>query len=492
VTSDHGTHVAGIAAGRRVRGTPYVGFAPNADLVFAAFGNSGDEADDINAWFSSSLCDAVRFIFDEAERRGQPAVVNLSLGSHAGPHDGSSLEDRCLDELVGPGRIIVASAGNEGEGSYHSTRDEQVVVHASGELGVAPKRAWFLVPGAEDGGLLEGQLWVNPGAELTARLGVRSAAGVDVTTESVALDGQLDGVTLDVDGAPLGPIALYGDETPSGARALEFAVLDEDGDGAEADLDWFIEVSGAGAMDGFIDTTFGGGFVERAEGFAADSSMTVGFPAVIPNVIAVGAYVTRPTWRAEDGSWYASLDSQTEEPVTLGELCKFSSRGPSRDPARTGLKPDVVAPGEMIVSALARTGGAADPQVLIDSSRNGFIVEAGTSQSSPAIAGIIALQLERDPSLTPEKLRAIWKDAAQVPKGGSAEDWGRGKLDAWRAVSLTPEVNAGHKPKKSDSGCSVAGPQGRNFGWVGVGAAVTGGLLRRRRRPASGLRRAAS
>src|SRR5690606_29612409 len=45
---------------------------------------------------------------------GRPIVVNLSLGGMAGPHDGTTLFEQALDSLVGPGRLLVVSAGNEG------------------------------------------------------------------------------------------------------------------------------------------------------------------------------------------------------------------------------------------------------------------------------------------------------------------------------------------------------------------------------------------
>ena len=63
----------------------------------------------------------IKHIFDLAESRNQPCVVNLSLGGHFGAHDGSSIAERMIDDLSGDGRVVVVSAGNEGNDSIHAS-----------------------------------------------------------------------------------------------------------------------------------------------------------------------------------------------------------------------------------------------------------------------------------------------------------------------------------------------------------------------------------
>jgi len=48
------------------------------------------------------------------------STLNLSLGGQSGPHDGS--DDFCssISALTGPGRIVVASAGNDQEDNIHA------------------------------------------------------------------------------------------------------------------------------------------------------------------------------------------------------------------------------------------------------------------------------------------------------------------------------------------------------------------------------------
>ena len=43
-----------------------------------------------------NITDGIQYCFDYAESVGKPCVVNISLGSHLGPHDGTSDTDRAL------------------------------------------------------------------------------------------------------------------------------------------------------------------------------------------------------------------------------------------------------------------------------------------------------------------------------------------------------------------------------------------------------------
>ena len=85
--------------------------APRADIIAVVDDNETE----------TSVVDAASFIYQIAQERGQPAVVNLSAGTHFGPHDDSGLEVQALDALVeaAPGRAFVASAGNEGSDFIH-------------------------------------------------------------------------------------------------------------------------------------------------------------------------------------------------------------------------------------------------------------------------------------------------------------------------------------------------------------------------------------
>ncbi len=103
--------------------------------------------------------------------------------------------------------------------------------------------------------------------------------------------------------------------------------------------------------------------------------------------------------------------------ITVGAVDKsdniasYSSRGPNRDGS---IKPDVTNVGTNIYSANA--------------SSNGYRYMSGTSMATPMTAGVVALMLQKNPSLTPAQVKYILERTAK-PMGGSQPNndygWGR-------------------------------------------------------------------
>jgi hypothetical protein len=61
---------------------------------------------------------AVRFALE----RNFPLVINLSIGNNYGAHDGSTLLETYMDQLVGLGQItIVTGMGNQGTSEKHTS-----------------------------------------------------------------------------------------------------------------------------------------------------------------------------------------------------------------------------------------------------------------------------------------------------------------------------------------------------------------------------------
>jgi major intracellular serine protease len=96
----HGTHVAGTIAASN-KGTGIVGVAPEAKILALK------ALDDDGSGYMSWTVDAIRYAITQ-----QVDVINLSLG---GPHTPDL--QRAVREAVAAGIIVVAAAGNEGDGN---------------------------------------------------------------------------------------------------------------------------------------------------------------------------------------------------------------------------------------------------------------------------------------------------------------------------------------------------------------------------------------
>lgn len=146
----HGTHVTDIAAGRSPD-PDFLGVAPGADIIYVHLGKptEADPKAKANAELKSLgssefLYNAVKYIFEKADKLGKPAVINLSLGAYGGSHDGTSILECKFDELLKakPGRAIVIAAGN-------GLREE---IHTSGTVihGAEPYVIKWLIPSREN------------------------------------------------------------------------------------------------------------------------------------------------------------------------------------------------------------------------------------------------------------------------------------------------------------------------------------------------------
>ena len=393
----HGTHVLSIAAGDGSSSEyGFIGVAPQASLVMVK-----------TTFFTSDILRGVEYVFDIADSLGFPAVVNLSLGGHEGPHDGTSLFEQGLDELAaGPGRAIVVSAGNEGE------RD----IHASSTL-YGGTTSYAIDPHDTQ---VELSIWY-PG------------------------DSRFN-VTITPPGEP--PIAVpWGTETgvistPAGMVRVDNAwagVNPNNGDneafvrlhGLSNFADWRIAIgdtSGGGRFDMWVTSG-------TATLIGGDPTLTIDEPGNADNVITVGAYTTKAAWSSQSGN--QDYTSQ----YTVGTLASFSSRGPTRDGR---VKPELVAPGAWICAALSEDAGWQSAFVHPDGVHT---MELGTSMAAPHVSGAIALMFSIDPDLMTAEIRSILTTTAvQDGHTGSVPNsrWGWGKLDV--AAAVQEAIQSGPEP----------------------------------------------
>ncbi len=109
----HGTHVMGIMVGSAVKGQ-YQGMAPEADIYLADFNSDREQFENPDENTSATAVLGFKYIFDQAEADNKPCIINFSSCESVTLTTQRILESEALQALVGPGRIIVSAAGNDG------------------------------------------------------------------------------------------------------------------------------------------------------------------------------------------------------------------------------------------------------------------------------------------------------------------------------------------------------------------------------------------
>lgn len=406
----HGTHVAAIAAGNGGPAKQFVGVAPGAELVIVrAIGRDGGIEE-------GAAILGTQFVFDRAAEVSKPAVVNLSLGTQYGAHDGTSTFERGLVALTGKGRSIVVAASNEGAFPIHTSVrvtpgvPYRIPIRLRGADGNGAKYTGgqvYIWINARDRGALkvsvrdrDGDYWLE-GVEKGHAFAREVGPKLKVTISNEILD------TLDSRETSGATVWLTGGELPVGDFELEL----------EGDTATEIWLQGNGqAIDGPGMPLFvRGGQIEG----------TIGVPASAAGLISIGSVSTRTSYTNGAGK------SVPVESSVIGERSYFSSSGPA---ANGALRPDVLAPGHFVISAMARSAFLAVPDGQFGSDQiinTDFAALAGTSMSSPFGAGAIALLFQRDPSLTHEDARALLQAGARPladdpREGGSVRDYAKG------------------------------------------------------------------
>ena len=90
------------------------------------------------------------------------------------------------------------------------------------------------------------------------------------------------------------------------------------------------------------------------------------------------------------------------------------------------IRPDISAPGNLIYS-------------LNHTHNNAYKLMSGSSQSTPAVAGVMALMLEKNSSLTPAQITEIIETTAADKPTSKDNIVGAGRVDAFNAVANTTE-----------------------------------------------------
>jgi minor extracellular serine protease Vpr len=414
----HGTHVAGIAGGTGA-GTVHGGAAPEAELIFISLRRD-----------APSFIDAISYVANYAAATNKPFVVNMSFGSHLGPHDGSSLKNYGMDILQGPGKVFVGSAGNNGTASSNFHVDYDFTLPSNDTL--------MTVVGFDNVTNQFGQtlsMWGSSFSSFSAAIRVVNSSNQLVyetpfyyssqqpfTTDTILLGGNdtlivrvqstaqhflndKPNIRLEVKRTGNYKIVLLAASENSHLHVWNNVRLNN------RYTNWGVTLSNnyPGAVNGNND--FG-----------------LGEPAGVgKNVITVGSY--RANFDPGNGN------------VLYGQLSSFSSKGPTVDLRD---KPDISSTGGNVFSSVNSfdpTYTTFSTSVEFNGKTYGFVSFSGTSMSSPMVTGIVALMLQAHPTMSATQVKEVLKATARLdqytgninPNTGHLQ-WGWGKANALAAV----------------------------------------------------------
>lgn len=113
--SGHGTSVTGIAAGNS---REYQGVAYESELLIVKLGIPREEGFPR----TTELIQALDYVVRKALEYQMPVAINLSFGNTYGPHDGSSLLERFIEDIANTWKsVICIGTGNEGNAAGHTS-----------------------------------------------------------------------------------------------------------------------------------------------------------------------------------------------------------------------------------------------------------------------------------------------------------------------------------------------------------------------------------
>ncbi|MGL4773037.1 MAG: S8 family serine peptidase [Clostridium sp.] len=374
---EHGTHVAGIAcAGGNIQKNAY-GVAPKSSIMMVK---------SVRGLFSlsTSILKGLKFLVDKSKELGMPLVVNLSLSTNDGAHNGTSLLEQYINTVCSLERItVVIAAGNEGEAGHHVG-------------GILTDSQTISINIAYD----EQRISFNLYKAILPEISVEIINPVGKSTGEVLL---VEGVTeKTVSGDRIifftkgpNPFDILGDILISIISGSDYLV------GGEWKLIIRVTNNYYGRYDIWLPISEG--LNTKTKFSKPDVFNTLGIPATVKNVISVGSYN-----------------------YINNNISSFSGRG--RELQIEDIKPELVAPGEGIQAPIP--GG-------------GYDKKSGTSMATPHVSGIAALLMQwgivekNDTFLYGERLKYHLIKGAKRPRADVIYPnaiWGYGQVCAKSAL----------------------------------------------------------
>lgn len=274
----------------------YRGVAPNSSIamVKAARGT---------AILSSQIMQGIKFLIDKGKELNMPLVISISLSTNDGAHDGSSLLEQYIRTISNLERVsIVIAAGNEGDAGHH----------VGGQL-VKTQRQIFNIASEERSIVMNFYKTILPNISVNIINPTSQGTG-NINIQEGYIQGTIGSDRYDIYVSGPKPFELNS----------EIRIILSARSGFLVEGVWTLEINVTneylGAYSIWLPVLEG---LNPATKFLEPNQYnTLGIPATVDNIIAVGSYNYR-----------------------TNNLSSFSGRG-AQD--QNIVRPDLVAPGEDI------------------------------------------------------------------------------------------------------------------------------------------------
>ena len=530
-SENHGTHTSSIAGGSDIKDVAYYdgssfsrvtlgGMAPGTDLVLCGLAGQ---------LYDTYIAQCIQGITEYASSVNKPCVISLSLGSQRGPHDGTGYMADVCRQYTGEGKIILFSSSNDAE------EDIYVSSNASSSNPLRSVFDLISLDGYTSGSNIYYNYFLDGECYTYARKANQEIAAVvyviDTSNNTIKwVSNPITSTTTirsTTSGSSGGTFGSYFGSATSGGGTITLTrskdsysnkyyfntsitylstksaststSTDDDGNtytiytGNYKIGLAFYPTSGNCYIDSWINS-YDGNYVSATaklngttyqfiEGSNLSSASNDSY---LPNVIPVGAYTAGATWCASDGYGY---NASRYYPVD--EVASFSSyQAEGFGPTESNI-PWISAPG-VFVQAGYNYGYFSNSSYDAENEAYNYIYEygdgvaspmgvlSGTSMATPCAAGIVALWLQADPTLTPERVKEVMKETAihdsytdanfsktingsTYSSAGKDPRFGNGKIDALAGIQYILGVSGGPAISVAPESVSMTGVVGQTY-----------------------------
>lgn len=419
----HGTHTTGTAAGSKC-GNEFYGMAPDATLVLTSMGDNLYE-DEIMFGITSTL--------DYAREHEMPCVVSLSLGGTAGPHDGSGpISELLSQELEDDGQIICFAAGNNGFDKCSLAHDFDIdpepmatVIHRGGYNTKAPGIGVCLAGDMKDMQIAFSLINFNADFDISGYKAAEEWRSDFVNVNELPFEAEnilqnyapiAEHLKADDSWLTIEPMECADDRV----AALVSGRFTWTGEGNYT-IGLVVKApeDQRGKVVAYSEASYSAMGAFKIPGYSdGNPDQSISDHCTSPYVISIGATNARESYTDINGQTISIPSNYGDVPGTA----LYTSYGTIPEKL-----PHTMAPGTDVISSLInnKTSHSVVSE-LTDAEGNKWYygADSGTSMSTPAIAGMIALWLQADPTLSRADILDLLERFGNTEIGGDRSQFG--------------------------------------------------------------------